>query len=241
MLYALFPRTPVADMFTAAGSGSPTCPRFSRRWSGHYSTCCKSRSGDGARRGRTDTGSTPPIMWRISIVRHRRGPCVTGLQAQLPAAGRHLRREHDARRGGCHARFHACEREYRLPAAGFIPSRAKNPFHAAPDMVLCATRHRADERGGGSTDGIRRFTSFAKLNSTRPISAACGRPCGPSTNAARCFTIRADRFCAIWSGRSSARWSTWDAVAMRPRSSVRSSRAATCRVRAREPRHRIVS
>ena len=62
-----------------------------------------------------------------------------------------------------HARFHACEREYRYFIARntAMSCGAQESLYAPHDMaVLRAARPRTDERGGGHVDGIRRFHLF---------------------------------------------------------------------------------
>ena len=154
------------------------------------------RENRGDRRGAYRHGcATPPITWRISTVAApaaRSG--ADGLQTQFPAAGRHRRGKHDARRRTVRTPVsQRGEREYRY----YIEPR-KNPFTRGTTWQYYVPLDvGADERGGGMAAGattiLRRSPS--SIRTTRPTSAAS---CTPSWTAdgqgVLCFTIRADRF-----------------------------------------------
>ena len=151
-----------------------------------------------------------------------------------------------------HARFAAREREYRY----YIEPR-KNPFtrDATWQYYVPLDMERMNEAAASLLE-YDDFTSFAKLNSNNKTNIVKqSTPRSSAVHAAcmmrqilvllfelslACFASRSAPtvFCATWSGRWSGRWSMWDAGAIRPTASARSSGAATFRGRAAALRRR---
>ena len=189
---------------TAAGSGSPTCRRCSRRSSGRSLPCC-ARPVEVTGAGRTDTGVN--ASYYVAHFDCADVPCpilaqtVYKLNFLLPG---------DIAVGSMTPVADGCARPLRTPAnastATIIEPR-KNPFTRARDVaVLRAARRRADERGGGDADRVRRLHLFRQAQfeqQDQHLPRECRRVMDGRLPAARCcFTIRADRFSArTWCGR----------------------------------------
>ena len=188
---AIFSNSGTTGLPTAAGSGSPTSRRCSRRSNGRSTLLREPVALTGA--GRTDTGvNAAYYVAHFDCERPVADPAQTvyKLNFLLPgdiAVGSMTPVAEDA-----HARFHAREREYRY----FIEPR-KNPFtrHETWQYYVPLDVGRMNEAAAMLT-AYDDFTSFAKLNSNNKTNICRVKEAvwTIDSRGTMCFTIRADRF-----------------------------------------------